>query len=98
MGRSGVVPRAHAFQTGFPSSEGQGAQPGAVGIASQSCLPRGPDPHAGHRWDRKRRDNYDEIIWREGRKMSHSLVPTSLGTLDSVRMSEIIDSPFTQGY
>lgn len=34
---------------GFPSSEGQGAHPGADGIVNQSCLPRGPDPYTGHR-------------------------------------------------
>ena len=37
-----MAPRAQASRTGLPSSEGQGAQSGAVGTTSQSCLPRGP--------------------------------------------------------
>lgn len=39
-----MAPRTQASRTGFPSSEGQGAQSGAVGTTSQSCLPRGPGP------------------------------------------------------
>lgn len=92
-----MAPRAQASRTGLPSSEGQGAQSGAVGTTSQSCLPRGPgaqDPRAGYGWNRKGRG---KIIWREGRQMSCSLCPSFLGTLDSPRMCEIIDSCFTQG-
>lgn len=45
--------RAQASGTGFPSSEGQGAQSGAVGTTSQSCLPRGPGPQGRARVEQK---------------------------------------------
>lgn len=89
-----MAPRTQASRTGFPSSEGQGAQSGAVGTTSQSCLPRGPGPQ-GRAWVEQKGE--DKIIWREGKQTSRSLCPTFLRTLDSPRMCQIIDSHFTQG-
>lgn len=51
-----MAPRAQAFRTGFPSSEGKVPSLGQLELPVRAVSPGAPDPRAGQGWNIKGRD------------------------------------------
>lgn len=53
-----MAPRAQAFRTGFPSSEGKVPSLGQLELPVRAVSPGAPDPRAGQGWNIKGRDKF----------------------------------------